>query len=176
MLKLKKEIFYRVFIEQKHRVELEINAKTNVLSIIYKNRVLKLTMPSHYFFRLGKNEFIFTKKGKFKKVLTHLVGCLVNYHKYYYVKLKLKGLGYKIEKITKNFYKFFFAYNHYFYFHVPQDILIKSRKRTLIMFSNNLAKLNDIYTQLLKLKKLDLYERNNSFIAVRKIKFFKKRK
>jgi hypothetical protein len=136
---------------------------------------MKIYMPSFFFFN-NENKFIFLNKKKYLNILKYLLYFFNKCLKFYFFRLRLRGLGYKLEKFSLKLYRFFFAYNHYFYFHVPKDIFVKNRKRTLIMFSNNLAKINDIFHHLLLLKKLDLYERNNSFIVSKQIKFFKKRK
>jgi len=135
-------------------------------------------MPSFYFFKKEKNKifFIFLNKRLYLNIIKQLINYFNNCVKFYFFKIKLRGLGYTLEKFTSKLYRFFFAYNHYFYFHIPKDIFVKNRKRTFIVMSNNLSKINDIFSHLLLLKKLDLYERNNTFIVPKQIKFFKKRK
>lgn len=144
--------------------------------IIFKNVLgyIKYYMPSFYFFK--NNRFIFLKKEFFKTFINNFFYFYNRFCRFYFFKLRLRGLGYRIKKITKKLYRFFFAFNHYFYFHVSKDIFFRHRRRNLIVFSHNIMKLNDVFSHLLLLKKLDLYERNNTFIISRKIIFFKKRK
>lgn len=149
-------------------------------SVFFRNILgyLKYNMVSSYYVKTKENNiyFLFTKKGVYKNFINNFLFFFNKFFKFFFVKLRLRGLGYRIKKITKKLYRFFFAFNHYFYFHVSRDIFFKHRRRILIMFSNNLVKLNDIFSHLLLLKKLDFYERNNTFIISRKILFFKKRK
>jgi ribosomal protein L6P/L9E len=121
-------------------------------------------------------KFLFINRNMFKMFITNFMFFFNKCFRFYFFKLRLRGLGYRIKKITTKLYRFFFAFNHYFYFHISKDIFFKHKKRNLIIFSNNLVKLNDIFSHLLLLKKLDLYERNNTFIISKKILFFKKRK
>lgn len=149
-------------------------------SVFFRNILgyLKYNMVSSYYVKTKENNiyFLFTKKSVYKNFINNFLFFFNKFFKFFFVKLRLRGLGYRIKKITKKLYRFFFAFNHYFYFHVSRDIFFKHRRRILIMFSNNLVKLNDIFSHLLLLKKLDFYERNNTFIISRKILFFKKRK
>lgn len=144
--------------------------------IIFKNILgyLRFYMSSYFF--LKKNTILFLKREFFKTFISNFIYFYNKFFRFYFFKLRLRGLGYRIKKITKKLYRFFFAFNHYFYFHIAKNIFFKYRKRNLIIFSNDLGKLNDIFSHLLILKKLDLYERNNTFIVSRKILFFKKRK
>jgi hypothetical protein len=152
----------------------------NVNIIIFKNTLgyLKVYMPSEYFLlnKLNRWKFIFLKKSSYNNFFNSFFIYFNKFFRFYFFKLRLRGLGYRIKKITTKLYRFFFAFNHYFYFHISKDIFFKHKKRNLIIFSNNLIKLNDIFSHLLLLKKLDFYERNNTFVISKKILFFKKRK
>jgi len=144
--------------------------------IIFKNLLgyLKFYMSSYFFIK--ENSFLFINKKSFLTFVSNFLFFYNKFFRFYFFKLRLRGLGYRIKKITKKLYRFFFAFNHYFYFHISKDIFFKHRRRNLIVLSHNLVKLNDIFSHLLMLKKIDFYERNNTFIVSRKILFFKKRK
>jgi len=159
-------------------IEIKFSKHKNILYLYNKYSIIKIFLPSFYFYKNdGKHfNFIYLNKFFFTNITRQLLNYFSIYAKFYFFKLRLRGLGYKLKKYAIKLYRFFFAYNHYFYFHVPKDIFVKNRKRTLLVFGNNKAKLNDIFSHLLLLKKLDLYDRNNSFIVSRQIKFFKKRK
>ena len=172
MIKYKKKNF------SLRRVNIYFFQKKNV--IIFKNVLgyLKMYMPNIFFLKKIKNRtsFIFLKKNHYNDFLNNFFLFINNFFRFYFFRLRLRGLGYRIKKITKKLFRFFFAFNHYFYFHVSNEVFFKHRKRNLIVFSNNLMKLNDIFSHLLLLKKLDFYERSNTFIVSKKILFFKKRK
>ena len=170
MLKLKKYNFFKI----KNKFNFIFLKSLNLIYLYTKIGYMKIFMPSIFFFK--NNKFIFNDKTKYLNILKQFLFYFNKCFKFYFFKIRLRGLGYKVEKFSLNLYKFFFAYNHYFYFHVPQNIFVKNRKRTIIIFSNKLEKLNDVFSNLLLLKKLDLYERTNTFVVSRQIKFFKKRK
>jgi hypothetical protein len=83
-------------------------------------------------------------------------------------------LGYRIKKYNKNFYRFFMAYNHFFYFYVPKNFFIYNKKRNFLILSMDKIAINNLFLQLLLLKKMDFFERTNSFIIAKKILFLKK--
>jgi hypothetical protein len=174
MLKLKKYNFFRVV----NKFNFKFLLNLNLIYFYTKIGYMKIFMPSFYFIKNNKNSinFVFINKIKYLNILKQFLYYFNKCLKFFFFKIRLRGLGYKVEKFSIKLYRFFFAYNHYFYFHVPKDIFVKNRKRTLIIFSNNLMKINDIFSHLLLLKKLDLYERTNTFVVSRQIKFFKKRK
>ena len=139
---------------------------------------LKNSMLSSFYIKNNNNNnyLLFIKKKIYNNFINNFFLFFNKFYKFFFLKLRLRGLGYRIKKISKKLYRFFFAFNHYFYFHVSKEIFFKHRRRNLIIFSNNLSKLNDIFSHLLMLKKLDFYERNNTFVISKKILFFKKRK
>jgi len=96
--------------------------------------------------------------------------------KFFFFKLRLKGLGYIIKKVTSRFLRFFFAKNHFFHFYVPYVFYIKVRRRNIFIFSYHKVLLNDLFHHFMLLKKIDLYEKTKSFVSINKILFLKKRK
>lgn len=151
----------------------------NVLYINSKYGLSNLNMPNFYFYKESNNSLSlkFDDYHKYNMVFRQIKNKFVNFSKIYFFKLKLRGLGYKIVSYLKRrLIKFFFAYNHFFYLHVPNNVYFIKIKRRFIFFSNNLVILNDLFANLLRLKKMDFYERANTFIVANKILYMKKRK
>jgi hypothetical protein len=89
----------------------------------------------------------------------------------------LRGLGYRIKRVSRKIYRFFFAFNHFFYLYVPVNVYIWVKKRYMLAISNNKYKLNNLFHHLLLLKNLDfIKKRTDSFIVPKKIVFIKKLK
>lgn len=74
-----------------------------------------------------------------------------------YVKLKIRGLGYRIKRLSNSLLCFFFGHTSLFYFHAPKNVIVKARKRKLLMLSNDLTVLKMTLAHLLLLKKLSAY-------------------
>jgi len=158
-------------------VDLKLFSGLNMLLFKVYGGVLVLHMPLHFFLRystMQSLEFIFTEKIFFTNFIKQFINYLALISKVFFLKIKLKGLGYRIKKYNKSIYRFFVGYNHYFYFYTPLHVIIWYKKRNVIMLSLDKIKLNNIFNQLLLLKKLDFFERTNSFISQKKILYLKK--
>jgi hypothetical protein len=123
-----------------------------------------------------KINFLFINKLIYSNFLRYFFKLYSFVLKLYFFRLRLKGLGYRMFKINVNLYKFFFAKNHFYYFYVPIYSYVKVRRRNFFIMSFNKMLLNQLFHHFMLLKKLDLYEKTNSFILKNKILFIKKRK
>jgi len=151
----------------------------NTLIIKTKLGYKNFFLPNFFFYKKIENglRFIFDDYYKYNMVLRQLKNIIFNSTRIYFFKLKLRGLGYKVYTyVGRRIVRFFFAFNHFYYLHVPNGIFFKKLKRKFFFFSNNLSILNDLFLKILKLKKMDFYERANTFIVPKKILYIKKRK
>lgn len=101
--------------------------------------------------------FLFTSKREYVSFLNLFI---VTYNKlfyYYFYKLKLIGLGFRVRKIACNLFCFFFTSTNFYYLHVPTCVLLKIKKRKLFFLSYNFCVLRTILVILLSLKKLIVY-------------------
>ena len=96
-------------------------------------------------------------------------------NKIFIVKLKLKGLGYRIKKYCFHLYRFYFTKTNYIYLHVPKYMIIRSRKRRMIIVSNEYSLLRTIFVHILLLKSAGPYNKRG-FIFPRAIMFLKQGK
>jgi hypothetical protein len=120
--------------------------------------------------------FLFLNKITYIEFLNNFFSFYNKIFKIFYFRLVIRGLGYKIRKVTKRFFLFFFAVKHYFYFYLPVDIFLKTKGRRFYVLCYNKMKLNNIFFQLLFLKKMDFYERTKSFFVKNNVFFLKKLK
>jgi len=121
--------------------------------------VLVLKMPSLFFYINKENflSFVFLNRFFFISFFKHFSYLYKRLYFFNFVRLKIRGLGYRISKISSSFFRFFFGHTNFFYLHAPKDIIIKSRKRRLLLLSNNLFALKLVLAHLLLLKKLSVY-------------------
>lgn len=101
--------------------------------------------------------FFFLNKFLFSSVFKHFSYLYKRLFFFNYIKLKIKGLGYRIKRLSNSLFIFFFGHTNLFYFHVPLDLIVKIRKRKLLMLSNNFFLLKTVLAHLLLLKKLVPY-------------------
>ena len=169
---------YNKILKIKEVIGYDYNSLYNIFFFRNLNGYFKVFMPSFFFIKKIKLKyfFLFLNKFNFFSIYKQFIRFYNMLYKFFFFKLRLRGLGYRIKNISKYLYRFFFAFNHYFYFYISNDIFVRHYKRNMLIFSNNKQKLNDIFIHLLLLKKLDFYERTNSFIVLNKILLLKKRK
>jgi len=121
---MKENIIYNYII----RLDLKLLYKKelNILFIKEKYGVLFLYLPKFFFINENINnlKLSFLSRLNFMNVLKQFLFLCNYYLVLFFFRIKLKGLGYRIKKITKKIYRFFLAYNHYFYFFVPKNVFI----------------------------------------------------
>lgn len=137
-------------------------------------------LPSFFFLKKKKSllKFIFLKK---KYYFSFLKNFFVNYlycKNIYFFRLKLKGLGFFVKRLSKSFLCFFMALNHYFYLNIANFVYLKKKKKHFMFISNKRDKLNIIFWNLMFLKKHNVYVRVKGiggFIKPNLVRFIKKK-
>lgn len=133
--------------------------KTSLFYIKNVTGVLVIKLPSKFFFNINNKQLsiLFLNRFMFKSFLAHFLFKYKQLFFFNFVKLKIKGLGYRIRKIAPNLLRFFFGSTNYFYFHVPFNVIARLKKKRLILVSNNLIILKSLLAHMLLLKKLSVY-------------------
>lgn len=131
---------------------------SNKSSIIYIKGtygVICLKLPSIYFFINNSKikSLVFLKKDLFKSFLTIFFLSYKKLFLLYFIRLKIKGLGYRIRKISNNLYYFFFNYTNMYYFNIPKNIIVKWYKKRLILVSFDFCLLKILMSTIIILKK-----------------------
>lgn len=122
--------------------------------------IIFIKMPSIYFYKYIFNNclsLLFLSIFSFNFFFKHFVNNLIKLSKLFFFRIRIKGLGYRIKKISNNLYRFFFTSTNYFYFHIPFNVLIKYKMRKMILISNDLVILKVLIAHLLMLKKIIPY-------------------
>lgn len=121
-------------------LELYFFQKNNLLVYIYLNVYVILKLFSNIYFKIDKYSFslIFFDCSNYFAFLKNI---LFNYNRFFFIyffRLNLKGLGYRVVKICKNLYKFYFIMSNYYYLHLPLSVLLKYKSRKLFFYSFDL--------------------------------------
>lgn len=105
----------------KLNVQFFFEKQKNLFFIKGKTGVIVFSLPNYYFINIINNSFnfCFLNKYFFYTFFKQISFYLKFFFKYYFIRLRLKGLGYRIKKYNKFLYRFFMGYNHFFYFYVP---------------------------------------------------------
>jgi len=98
----------------------------------------------------------------------------MNVYFIYFVKIKIRGLGYRLRSICDTCHYFFFNYTNYFFFFSPSSIVIKTYKKRMLLLSFNWMILKDVLSHILLLRELGPYALHGLRFA-KQIVFLKKR-
>ena len=132
------------------------------LSTLYlKNKLglVSILLPSYYFNKISVNKvyFLLPNIKRFKSFIRHIFTFYNTLFNFYYVKVKIRGLGYRLREIIDGFYYFFFNYTNFYYIHVPNNIFISMYKKKLLIISLNWQELKLVLSEILLLKSLGPY-------------------
>jgi hypothetical protein len=139
--------------------------KNNYMILEKKSRFFFLKLPHIYFYKDEsiKLSFFFLNYFHFITFFKHILQLYNKLSSFYYLKLKLKGLGYRIIHISKFLIKFFFNRNNFFYVHLPKTILFRYKIRRLFFLSTKLVDLRNLMINILLLKKYIIYRLSGLF-------------
>jgi ribosomal protein L6P/L9E len=102
------------------------------------------------FFFFDENKNFFSLKKKLQKIYvsnTRGFVCL----------LELIGLGFSVTA-KQNILRFNVGFNHSIYYNVPQDVIVRSKRKSLFIFSNSFFSLRKVVIDLKNFRKLSVYK------------------
>jgi len=136
--------------------------KRGLFVIIGVNGTLILKMPKIFFYKLiSKNLFslIFLNNYHYLSFLKIFNVFYNRLYSYYTFRLRLKGKGYRMKKISKYLFRFYFIKVNYIYLHVPNSVLVKLKKNRIFFLSYNFCILQILMTYMLLMKTITVYNR-----------------
>src|ERR1700743_1472437 len=130
-----------------------------------KNFSIFFLLKQKYMILKNKNilSFCFTNYFHYMSFFRHIFHLYNKLCSFYYVRLKLKGLGYRIVHISKFLIKIFFNRSNFFYIHLPNTILFRYKIRRLFFLSTKLVDMRNLIINLLLLKKYIVYRLSGLF-------------
>lgn len=139
--------------------------KKSYIILKKKSRFFFLKIPCIYFYKIKENIYSFFFKNYFHYItfLRHILQFYNKLVSFYYFRLKLKGLGYRIIHISKRLIKIFYNRSNFFFIHLPRTILFKYKIRRLFFLSTKLVDLSNLVINLLLLKKYIIYRLSGLF-------------
>lgn len=122
-----------------------------------------LRLPSCYFFRQQMEgfSFLFYSSSYFNFFFHGLRRQLHLF--FYFLKLKVRGLGYRIRKLASSLLQFFIGTTNFLFFHVPDGLLALPRRRRLFLLALDRSILHLVFSHLLLLKQLIPYKLRGLF-------------
>jgi len=99
-----------------------------------------------------KFELVTFSKGNFSVVLTGLKSLLKFFGSFYFLRLKLRGLGFRVKHMSSRLLRIFMGYTNFIYIHIPPSLFLRGRRRRLYFFSNNKGDLITFFLNFFALK------------------------
>jgi len=105
--------------------------------------------------------FNFNSKSFFKFFM-HYFFFLVR-PSFFFLKLKVRGLGYRIKNLAPDFFRFFIGTTNLYFFHAPRGIHVRVRRRRMLLVSMYASLIFLVFSHLLLLKKIIPYQLRGVF-------------
>lgn len=115
-----------------------------------------INLPTSYFYLLKQNYFNLLICDKNKAALVNWMFKQI-FCDLFILKLRIRGLGYRLRTISDSFHYIFFNYTNYFYLYNPLDIVIKTLKKRMLLISFFWDKLRLVICHILLLQKVGPY-------------------
>ena len=134
----------------------------SLLVLVSDNGYFILKLPKIYYEKkyTEKLSLIFLSYYHFQSLLKSIITVYDRLILYYFSRLRMKGLGYRLKCISESLYKFYFVFVNFYYLHVPPSIIFKKRGKILIFFSSNFWVLQTLLSKLVLLKATIPYKKS----------------
>lgn len=139
-----------------------IKNNKNIQIYLYENNYyFKILVKTNYIFinketnniKIQNNDFMINKK-----IEKELKKFLISLNSYFFLKIKFKGKGYKINFFKKTkLIKFFFGSSHIQIFKLKNILIKKISKYKFILKNTNLENLNSISKKIIQIRKINPY-------------------
>lgn len=118
-----------------------------------------IKLPFLFFFQTSIKllSFYFFNKYDHGSILQKLFEIYNRMFFFFFSKLRVKGLGFRLRKFGPFLFRFYFGSTNYIYFHMPKSVLVKLKKRNILLISNNFWKLKLVVAHLLLLREQCAY-------------------
>ena len=137
----------------------------NLFFLRHKFTLYFFLLPSFffYFFKDFKFSFFFHNKFFFKSFLAHFKTEYIKLFFFFFSKFKLRGLGYRIKHLTRNFIRFFMGTTNFYYLHSPGSFFVRAKRRRIFLFSSQKSLLKIVSLKIISLKKIIPYKLRGFF-------------
>jgi hypothetical protein len=127
-----------------------------------QNGVYVLKMPRIFFLNFFSSDafsLIFLNNYHFQSFLKLFNTYYNRLFAFFFFRLVLKGRGYRIKRLCKNLYRFYFIMVNYIYLHVPNAVLVKIKRKYLFFISYDFCILRNLITYILLIKAVTAYRK-----------------
>jgi len=105
----------------------------------------------------SKDFFFFEKNKNFFSIRKQLQNIYISNIRGFVCLLDLIGLGFSVTA-KQNILRFNVGFNHSIYYKIPQDVIVRSKRKSLFIFSNSFFSLRKVVVDLKNFRKLSVYK------------------
>jgi len=134
-------------------------SKSLDIFILNINKYILFVYTYNFWFFLN-NQFIILKffdANTYLFFYNRMCAFFKQYCVFYFCKLRLKGLGFRIRQFSPYLFRFFFTRVNFFYLHVPFGVSLKYKGRILYFISVSYMILREMIVNILLLNRFTVY-------------------
>ena len=150
-----------IFLKKINNVDIDYNYFNFILFNKFLNISYKFFLDYNFFFFKKKlvNVVYFKNFIERSKFLNVLKKSFLSVSRGFCIHLELIGLGYSVTvKKNKNVLRFNIGFNHSVYYNIPLNIIIRSKRKRLYLFSYSFFLLKKVCVDLKNFRKLSVYK------------------
>lgn len=150
-----------IFLKKINNISIDYNSFNFFLFNNYLNVSYKFPLNYNFFFLKKEliNVFYFKNFIERSKFLNILKKSFLSVTRGFCMHLELIGLGYSVTvKRNLNLLRFNIGFNHSVYYNIPLNIIIRSKRKRLYLFSYSFFLLKRVSVDLKNFRKLSVYK------------------
>ena len=152
--------YYGKIIHLTNDIKISYSKKNSCLYIYNGKGIFLLFLPAYYFCKqISKSQlsFLFLNNFFFYSFKKQVILLSMRLKLFFFFKLRIRGLGFRVRNISNVIYYFFFNYTNFFYLYPPQLLLIRIYKKRILLLSFNWFLLKLVLSHILLLRKMGPY-------------------
>lgn len=101
------------------------------LSFFFSEFFFLIALPKFFYKKINDKSvsLLFTKEVFFNLFIKKLLLICKSFFSLFLLKVRIKGLGYRMRTVSSSLIQLFFVHKNFIYFYVPARILINARKK-----------------------------------------------
>ena len=120
-----------------------------------------IAIPKFFYKKINEKavSLLFTKEAFFNFFIKKLVLISKSFFSIFLLKVRIRGLGYRMRTVSSSLIQLFFVHRNFIYFYVPPRILVNARKKKMVFISTDRWLIHSLFTHIVLLKKSAIYQR-----------------
>jgi len=124
----------------KKEVKIFFSKKLSLLFIRGSLGTVYINLPSIYYVKfISSSNFSFSFRNYFffRSFVRHMLSLYNMTYKFFFIKLKIRGMGYFMRMVMDNICYFFFNRTNFFYLIAPSSLFVQVYRKRIFLVSHN---------------------------------------